>query len=80
MGQGKELVLFTRPDCHLCEVAAGLLDAQGVAWRAENIDRDLVLIRRYGDRVPVLYRPGDGAELAWPFDGEAVERLLGAQK
>lgn len=79
MGQC-ELVLYTRPDCHLCEVAAGMLEAQGLRWRAQNIDTDLGLIRRYGDRVPVVYRPEDGAELFWPFDSDAVECFLGAEE
>ena len=70
------LVLFTRPDCHLCEEAAELLRAQGLAWRAENIDRDLDLIRRYGDRIPVLRRAATGAELFWPFDLEDVRRFM----
>jgi hypothetical protein len=69
-----ELILYTRPGCHLCDVAAEILDACGISWRAQDIELDLDLIRRYGDRVPVLYRPGDGAELAWPFDQE-MQRL-----
>lgn len=75
MGQA-ELVLYTRPDCHLCEVAAAMLDAQGLLWRAENIDTDLGLIRRYGNRVPVLHRPEDGAELAWPFTEDGLRSFL----
>lgn len=77
MGQC-ELVLYTRPDCHLCEVAAGMLEARGLRWRAQNIDTDLGLIRRYGDRVPVVYRPEDGAELFWPFDEQALEEFINA--
>jgi hypothetical protein len=58
-------------------VAAKLLDAQELGWRARNIDKDLDLIQRYGDKVPVLFHAETKAELAWPFDGEGLERFLG---
>ena len=73
-----EWILYTRPDCHLCEVAAKILDARGLSWRPRNIDADLDLIRRYGDKVPVLCRNQDGAELFWPFDDEDVSSLTNA--
>ena len=73
-----EWVLYTRPDCHLCDVAADLLRANGLRWQKENIETDLDLIRRYGDRVPVLVRQADGAELNWPFDEEALAEFVGA--
>ena len=73
------LVLFTREECHLCEVAAGVLAAEGLDWRTRNIDTDLELIRRYGDKVPVLFRTGDGAELFWPFDREDLGTFVGAR-
>lgn len=75
-----EWVLYTRPECHLCEVAAALLDARGLSWRARNIETDLDLIRRYGDKIPVLYRRQDGAELFWPFDYEVLRGFVDAEK
>ncbi len=71
-----ELILYTRPDCHLCEVAARLLDEQGLDWRLENIESSLGLLRRFGNRIPVLTRPEDGAELFWPFDLEDLKAFL----
>lgn len=73
-----DLVLYTRPECHLCDVAAELLDGQGISWRAENIETDLGLIRRYGEKIPVLFRPEDGAELFWPFTEGALRSFLEA--
>jgi hypothetical protein len=70
-----EWVLYTRPQCHLCDVAAALLNARGLSWRAQNIETDLDLIRRYGDKIPVLYRSEDGAELFWPFDDGDLRKL-----
>lgn len=73
-----ELVLYTRADCHLCEVAAELLDSRRLPWRLENIDTDLDLIRRYGRHVPVLYRTDTGKELFWPFNDEALQLFVNA--
>lgn len=73
-------MLYSRPGCHLCDVAAGILEANGVPFRVQDIEFDLALIRRYGERVPVLYRPADGAELGWPFDEASLENFLGVKK
>lgn len=47
----------------------GTLVAQEVAF-------DDALLRRYGERVPVLAL--DGRELDWPFDATEVMRFLAA--
>ena len=76
-----DLVLYTRPDCHLCEVAAELLleSVPGVDVHPVDIEEDLGLIERYGQRVPVLQRATDQAELGWPFSAaELAEFLAGA--
>ena len=73
-----ELRLYSRPDCHLCEVAAELLHQSGIAQVFEhvNIEDDLALLRRYGIRIPVLQRMDTGAELFWPFDEEGLVAFL----
>lgn len=75
-----ELRLYTRPDCHLCELAGDLLrqEAAETPLRLVNIEDDLALLRRYGVRVPVLHDPGSGAELAWPFDAAELRGFLSA--
>lgn len=70
------LVLYTRPGCHLCDEAAAMLDAIGASFRVEDIEHDIGLIQRYGDRVPVLLHPEDGAELGWPFEAESLRSWL----
>ena len=75
-----ELVLFARPDCHLCDVAAQLLAANGLSWHKQNIETDIELIRRYGIRIPVLYRPDIQAELGWPFDQQGLVAFLELQE
>jgi hypothetical protein len=66
------LVLYSRADCHLCDLAAAMLDATGLDWRTVDIDTDPVLTDRYGVYVPVISRPTDGRELFFPFDEEAL--------
>lgn len=73
-----ELVLYSRPDCHLCDEAAQLLAvvAPGRAYRTLDIEDDLALLDRYGVRVPVLRLEPSGAELGWPFDAAMLTRFL----
>ena len=72
------LILYTRPDCHLCELAMDLMQQQGIRWRAVDIDHDLALIRKYGVRIPVLMRTDSGSELGWPFDAEQLRAFMQA--
>jgi glutaredoxin len=64
------LVLYGRPDCHLCDEArAGLesLRADGVSFELEevDIDSDQELLRGYLERIPVV-----------EVDGEIVSELF----
>jgi hypothetical protein len=74
------LRLYSRPDCHLCEVAAGLLHEVAPAHpaRTVNIEEDTALLGRYFLRIPVLQRLDSGRELDWPFDASALRAFLGA--
>lgn len=68
----ESLVLYSRPDCHLCDLAAAMLDATGLHWRTVDIDTDPALADRYGIYVPVISRPNDDRELFFPFDEKAL--------
>jgi glutathione S-transferase len=64
------LVLYGRPDCHLCDEArAGLeqLRRDGVAFELDevDIDSDDELHRRFLERIPVI-----------ELDGEIVSELF----
>lgn len=74
------LVLYSREECHLCELAAGLVAevAPELRLRTVNIDLDIKLLGRYGERVPVLYDEGSGTELGWPFDEPQLRAYLEA--
>jgi len=55
----REVTLYTRPGCHLCDEAkaaiAPLLREFGATLREVNIDDDPILRERYGWDVPVIY-------------------------
>jgi glutaredoxin len=58
------LVLYARPDCHLCDEARdGLerLSADGLVFELEevDIDSDDELLRRFLERIPVIELEGE---------------------
>src|SRR5690606_21098208 len=70
------LILSQRDDCHLCDLALGVLaEARVPDFESVFIDGDPALEAAYGERVPVL-REASGRELGWPFDAAAVAAFL----
>ncbi len=55
----RDVTLYTRPGCHLCDEAkaaiAPLLLEFGATLREVNIDEDPILNQRYGWDVPVIF-------------------------
>ncbi|MGB8476217.1 MAG: glutaredoxin family protein [Candidatus Acidiferrum sp.] len=55
----REVTLYTRPGCHLCEEAktaiAPLLREFGARLREVNVQGDAVLEERYGLDIPVIF-------------------------
>jgi glutaredoxin len=55
----REVTLYTRPGCHLCEDAkaaiAPLLREFDASLHEVNIDKDEVLEERYGWDIPVIF-------------------------
>jgi Glutaredoxin-like domain (DUF836) len=73
--------LYSTSACHLCELAVDMLEQfrqAGFDFSYEVIDiaLDDALFERYGLLIPVLRSPG-GEELNWPFDPQALARMLG---
>jgi len=67
------VVLYSKPGCHLCDDARGLLDGWDVAY--EVIESD----PRYDLRVPVV--EVDGRVIAEaPIDEKALARALGSRR
>jgi glutaredoxin len=74
------LVLYARPDCHLCDEArAGLesLRADGVSFELKevDIDSDQELLRRYLERIPVVEVDGEIVSELF-LDPEALRKRL----
>lgn len=55
----RDVTLYTRPGCHLCEEAkvemAPILREFGAVLREVNVDADAVLQQRFGNDVPVVF-------------------------
>ena len=74
-----QLILYSQPDCHLCDEAVTLLRGVGLGdgYREVDIETDLELLKRYGILVPVLLREDIQQELLWPFDQRQLADFLG---
>ncbi|TZF90319.1 glutaredoxin family protein [Cognatilysobacter lacus] len=69
-------ILFQRDDCHLCDLALGVLASAGFPeFESAFIDGDDALEQIYGARVPVLRDAQLDVELDWPFDIASVRAL-----
>jgi hypothetical protein len=76
------LLLLGTSGCHLCEEAETLIRAclkERFAQWIEPVDiaGQEQWQPRYALRIPVLYHPGTGQELGWPFDQTHVEKFIG---
>jgi glutaredoxin len=72
------LVLYGRPDCHLCDEARAALRRVGHPFEEVDIEADDALLRRYLERIPVVAL--DGEELYDFFvDEDNLRRRLRAR-
>jgi len=73
------VILYGKPDCHLCDQAAEILADLArdtpLEWRRVDIDSDPSLEERFRYDIPVIQIVG-GAELKWPTTRERVRRAL----
>jgi glutaredoxin len=75
MSPDVRLVLYTRPGCHLCEVAVADLESLGEPFVEIDITTDEALEIEYGERIPVIVL--DGKEHGyWRVDKERLRRDL----
>ncbi|QYJ80105.1 glutaredoxin family protein [Shewanella acanthi] len=72
-----DYVLYHTDGCHLCELAAALLNAAEVDYTAIDICDDEALAKLYGVSIPVL-KGADERCLYWPFDAIQLQAFLGA--
>ncbi len=75
----RQVILYSRPGCHLCDDAAALLErlAQRIplAIVEVNILGNIDLYERYKYSIPVVTLAG-GPTLAAPIRADELERLL----
>ena len=67
------VVLYSRPGCHLCEEARAMLQRAGAAFEERDIETDDALFKRYLERIPVIAIDGEEA-----FELVVNERALRA--
>lgn len=57
------VLVYTKPGCHLCEDACGVVasvcDELGVEWAAQDIVGDGELTAKWGEYVPVILVDGE---------------------
>ena len=79
-GPSPDLLLLTRPGCHLCVAARQVLDRisadLGIPWREQSIEGDAELTSRFGEEIPVLLIDGIQRDF-WQLDETRIRRLLG---
>lgn len=79
----REVVLYGRPGCHLCEEARAVLErvrAQ-VPFRLEerDIEADEHLLRRYLERIPVVTIDGEECFEFFVEEADLRARLAGVE-
>lgn len=75
------VVVYTRPDCHLCEVAldivAEVCSQTGASWKQVYVSGNDALTAQFTDQVPVTYVDGQQHDF-WRVDPERLTRALTA--
>ena len=69
------LIIYSHSDCELCKKAAGMATLVEVDWIYEDIRKDIKLLRRYRNCIPVLRNQATGEELFWPFQEQDIIAL-----
>lgn len=73
------VLVYTRPGCHLCEVAtatvAEVCAETGDSWSETDITADPELTRRFTDQVPVTFVDGVQHDF-WRVDGARLRAAL----
>ena len=83
----RQLVLYSRQECHLCDQAQALIEQVlkeqlivGSDWQLEKIDIDsnakLIELYRYSIPVLALINGAETTTLNWPFPPSRVRDLL----
>jgi glutaredoxin len=69
------VTLYSKPNCHLCDLAYQLLTDLDLTVSVVDIQSNPVLMEKYHSTIPVVLFSNTAA-LSWPFDIEAIQSLL----
>ena len=62
MPDGRQVVVYSRKGCHLCEIVKETLSKLqrrgGFSWQEVDVDSDEQLRRQFTDEVPVVFIDG----------------------
>lgn len=79
--QHPRVVLYSKPGCHLCDVARPVVtrvsEELGVGWREVDISGDDALMRRFGEKIPVVLVDGQ-RHAYWHIDEAQLRAALQA--
>ncbi len=71
--------LFSRPNCHLCDVAVEIIEnlhgRYPLRLKVTHVEKDPQLEKRFGTEVPVVCIDGD-ATFKYPIEPAKLEREL----
>ena len=79
MTTSREVVVYSRKGCHLCEIVKETLSKLerrgGFQWREIDVDTDDELRRKFTDEVPVVFIDGRKAFKYRMDEREFLQRL-----
>ena len=68
---------YTKEACPLCDEGLAILCTfSGLEIERIDIEEDPDVYGEFAVRIPVIRSMDGGAELAWPFDRQDVERFI----
>ncbi|MBT0587112.1 glutaredoxin family protein [Alteromonas oceanisediminis] len=73
-----KIILFSGPQCHLCDNALEELGkvTQPLDIEVRNIRDNAQDYHQYALRIPVLLRQDTQQELGWPFNVDQIEQFI----
>jgi glutaredoxin len=69
------VTLYTKADCHLCDLALTLLNQFDLTISIVDIQSQAALIEKYSLIIPVVVFE-NGVTLNWPFDAMDIQSQL----
>ncbi|HWZ79353.1 MAG TPA: glutaredoxin family protein [Candidatus Sulfotelmatobacter sp.] len=80
MPDTRNVIVYSRKGCHLCEVVkeslAKLSRRGGFIWQEVDVDTDLELRRQFNDEVPVVFIDGRKAFKYHMNEQEFLRKLV----